>query len=287
MGATGKGTASPQTITGNPTTPPVVGTIPTQTIQPSTPLAPITPANQNNPQVVNQTPNSSNTPVNTQALQNLQGMSDDELASLVTASKSALMPNFLSDRKDATQQFVFQAGLNGKPMVLDSAQFAQFMSDNGIPQREVMGRSVGGANYTNPDGTNVRLTPQQVIDIMTDSRLNYIGGKVGGQSYGAGTYFDMNGGVNTGYASGATAVAVLNPKTAKVVSDSALPGLAATWAKSHPKTARAIGRFSTSTQSIYALCMGYNVITAGRRNDTHNVGNYYNVIDRTALVYRR
>lgn len=287
MGATGKGTASPQTITltGNATRPviPVIG----NQFNNNNGNPPITPVNQNNPQVQKQAPNATNTPVNTQAFSDLQGMDDNQMAALVTASKNALMPNFLSDRKDPTQQFVFQAGLNGKPMVLDSAQFNQFLNDNNIPTREIMGRSVNGATYTNPDGTNVRLTPQDVIDIMTDSRLNYIGGKVGGQSYGAGTYFDMNGGRNTGYASGATATAVLNPKTAKVISDNNLFSAASAWAKTHPKTARAIGSINSKNQSIYALCMGYNVITSGRSNGLHNTGSYYNVIDRTALVYRK
>ena len=122
-------------------------------------------------------------------------------------------------------------------------------------------------------------------DMMKYSRLNYIGGKVNGQAYGAGTYFDRNGGVNTGYGS-TTVVAVLNPKTAKTIDVTTLRSRARAFAASHPKFARAAGafntRFNNNNMSIYALAMGYNVITDSKTNPS-----YHNVIDRSALVYRK
>ena len=119
--------------------------------------------------------------------------------------------------------------------------------------------------------------------MMTQSRLNYIGGKHGGQAYGAGTYFDQTGGRNTGYGQ-TTVTAVLNPKTARIVSSSDLAKKAAAFDRSHPKFAKATGGYSTAfynnNMSIYALAMGYNVIKDA-------TGSYHNVIDRKALVYRK
>lgn len=244
----------------------------------------ITPANQNNPNVQSQAPNAQNTPVTSQALKNISGMSDDELAALVIASRSAQMPNFLADRPSATQKFVFQAGLNEKPMVLDSQAFNQYLQDNHIPQGQILSRSVNGANYINQDGYTVKYTPQQVQDILKYSRLNYIGGKHGGQNYGAGAYFAMTGGSSTGYGSN-TANAVLNPKTAKIIDKYSLGNQVSAFTKTHPKTARAIGAYNSSTMSIYALAMGYNVIAENSRKNS-NSGDYYNIIDRSALVYR-
>ena len=248
----------------------------------SAPVPVITPVNQGQ-DVQNQTPNAQNTPVTPNALQALQNMSDSQLAALVMASKNAQLPNFLNDVADQTQRFVFQAGLNEKPMVLDSTSFNQFMQDNGISQGEILSRSVNPVQYTNQDNTKISLSGQQIIQIMQDSRFNYIGGKRGGQVYGAGTYFDMNGGRNTGYG-GTTVNAVLNPATTRAIDESTLYKQAATWAQSHPQSARAIGRINNSNQSIYALAMGYNVIT---EYDPKYKSGYHNVIDRSALVYKK
>ena len=226
------------------------------------------------------------TPVVQNAVGVLSSMSDDQLAQLMQQSKSVDMPNHLNDAVDATQKFVYKAGLNEQPQVLDDAAFQQYLQDNHIPQSDVLARSVGGANYT-VNGVTMRLTPQQVVDMMKYSALNYVGGKHGGQVYGAGTYFDRNGGNNTGYARGATAVAVLNPATAKVIDKATLQSQIPQFIQSHPKFARAVGgssgsRVSSDVLSIYALAMGYNVITDSRTNPR-----YHNVIDRAALVFRK
>ena len=115
--------------------------------------------------------------------------------------------------------------------------------------------------------------------MIKDSDLNYVGGKRGGKLYGAGTYFDMNGGRATGYGRGptATAIGVLS-KNAKVVDDYTLRRKVSQFQQTHPKTAAAIGHYSTQNMSIYALALGYNVISGG---------SYHNVIDRTALVMRK
>ena len=233
---------------------------------------------QNAQSVANQTPNASNTPVNQAGVTALTQMSDDQLEALLISSKSVDMPNHLSDVTDPTQKFVFSAGLNGKPQVLDQKAFDKYMKDNNISQSQVLARTVGGANYT-VNGTNIRLSPQQVASMTKDSALNYIGGKHGGMLHGAGTYFDQNGGRQTGYGSGqrTTMVAVLS-KNAKVVDESKLYNMATSWAKSHPKSAKQIGRINSHNQSIYALAMGYNVI---------KYSSYHNVIDRTALVMRQ
>ena len=121
-----------------------------------------------------------------------------------------------------------------------------------------------------------------MTDMLKYSSLNYIGGKHGGQVYGAGTYFDKTGGRSTGYGNGttsATAIAVLNPQTAHPISLNTLRSRIPTFQRSHPKFAQALGRADSDNYSIYAMAMGYNVITS-------DVNGYHNIIDRKALVYR-
>jgi hypothetical protein len=207
-------------------------------------------------------------------------MSDAQLAQVFSASQSASLPNHLDDAADITQRFVFQIGLNEKPEVLDSAAFNQYLADNNISPSQIMARSSnGGTLKTTASGASRTLTPNDVADMLKYSRLNYVGGKHGGQAYGAGTYFDMNGGQNTGYGSGVTIRAVLNPKTARVITSSQLQIKAVAFDKSHPQFAKATGGFRSSfynnNMSVYALAMGYNVIQHG---------SYHNIIDRKALV---
>lgn len=188
----------------------------------------------------------------------------------------------LNDVSDITQKFVFTAGLNEKPAVLSNSDFQQYMKDNGLGKSDIISRSVNGASYRNASGTRVNLSAQDVSDMMMYSRLNYIGGKVGGQALGAGTYFDHVYGKSTGYG-GHTVTAVLNPKTAKSIDYTQLASKARAFDASHPNFARQTGGYNSSykgggnNMAIYALAMGYNVITAGN--------GYTNVIDRSALVY--
>ena len=82
--------------------------------------------------------------------------------------------------------------------------------------------------------------------------------------------------------------AVLNPATARVIGESQLYSQSRTWAQSHPQTAAALGSINSSNESIYALCMGYNVISSGNGSQAmRNTGDYFNVIDRSALVIRK
>lgn len=224
--------------------------------------------------VQNQAPNAQNTPVVQGAVTLLSQMSDSQLATLYNQSKRVDMPNHLNDVNNDVQKFVFAAGLNAKPQVLDQASFNQYLQDNNIPRSNILSRSVGGADYT-VNGTRIRLSPAQVTALIRDGQLNYVGGKRGGALYGYGTYFDMNGGKNTGYANGATTIGVLS-KTAKPITLNSLQTKTASWAKSHPQFARAVGSFTRDNASIYALAQGYNIITSG--------SGYYNVIDRSALV---
>lgn len=245
---------------------------PTATPQPQTPV-------QTGP-IQNQVPDDNNTPVTPDAVAQLQGMSDAQLAQLYTKSKTAKLPNHLNDADDATQKFVFTAGINGQPTVLDQAEFNQFMKDNGISQREVLSRSIRPSDLITSAGNKSNLTPDQIVNMLKYSKLTYIGGKRGGQVYGAGAYFDMNGGGNTGYGTGATMTAVLNPATARPISDTRLATLARAFDRSHPQFARATGGYQHSNMSVYALAMGYNVITEGNGGP----GNYHNIIDRVAMV---
>jgi len=241
-----------------------------------------------NPANANQTPNGQNTPLQPGGVTSLTQMTDDDLADLVNASKSAIMPNHLADADDPTQKFVYQAGMNSLPQVLDATSFQQFMADNNIQQRQILARSVDPIQFQ-AMGVNFTYTAQNVADMMMYSKFNYIGGKHGGQAYGAGTYFAQTGGANTGYG-GLTVNAVLDPSKARVISDTQLAQKARAFAQTHPKFAKAVGgyvssgsKFKGNNMSIWALAMGYNVIYDG----TNNSSTYYNVIDRSALVYRK
>lgn len=242
----------------------------------------------NNPNNLQSNTNNNNTPNNIPvvqgALTGLTQMSDDQLAQLFKASKNVDMPYHLSDVDDMTQKFVYAVGLNEKPQVLDTKAFNQYLKDNNIPQSDVLARTTGGASY-NINGTNFKLTPDQTLLMIKDGSLNYIGGKHGGQVYGAGTYLSKNGGHPTGYASGrnnATMIATLS-KNAKPISYSQLQQQTKQFQQSHPKFASAVGNFSHKTASVYALAQGFNVITdsSGKSSD------YHNVIDRSALVVRK
>ena len=80
-----------------------------------------------------------------------------------------------------------------------------------------------------------------------------------------------------------TYTAVLNPKTARVIDYNTLYKSMSAYNAAHPKVARALGGFgSGERESIYALLMGYNVIS-----ETSGKYGYHNVIDRTALVYKK
>lgn len=233
---------------------------------------------QQNSQIQNQVPNTNNTPVAPDPLKRLKGMNDSQLAKLYSDSQKAKLPNHLNDVDDATQKFVFSIGMNDKPMVVDRAGLQKFMSDNHIPQSQMLSRSINSGQLKTSAGNRSSLTPQDIADMMKYGRLNYIGGKHGGMALGAGAYFDMNGGGNTGYG-GTTITGVLNPNTAKIISTTRLATLAKAFDRSHPQFARMTGGFSTSfssnNMSIYATVLGYNVIQRG---------SYHNVIDRKALV---
>lgn len=225
-----------------------------------------------------QPPTPANTPVQPDAADALPKMSDAQLVSLLQQAKNVQMPNHLNDAPDLTQKFVFAAGLNEKPTVLDDSSFDQYLKDNGIPRRDILARSVNPITFKS-GSVSFTYTANDVTDMLKYSSLNYIGGKHGGQLYGAGTYFDKTGGRSTGYGLGATALAVLNPNTARTISLNTLRSRIPAFARSHPQFARALGTPSGSNYSIYALVMGYNVITS-------DYNDYHNVIDRKALVYR-
>lgn len=228
------------------------------------------------PQQVNLQPSSA-LQTNAQAsatLAQIMSMSDDQLAQAVRDSRNVDMPNFLNDKPDPTQKFVYQVGLNGAPTVMDQAQLDAFMKQNNIPKSHILSRSVNG---------NGPYTAQQIMNIFKYSELNYIGGKYGGMMSGAGTYFDMNGGGGTGYGSGGTLTAILNPQTARVIDYYALQRKATAFAKSHPKFVQAVGgmpsRGAGGNMSVWALAMGYNVISGGPVSSS-----YHNVIDRSAVI---
>ena len=229
--------------------------------------------------IANQAPSPSNTPVVPNAVSALSQMSDSQLAALYNASRNVDMPNHLSDIDDATQKFVYTAGINEKPTVLDDASFNQYLAANNIPTSQILSRSTGGADYV-VNGTRIHMSADQVSQLMKDGEMTYVGGKYGGMVHGAGTYFDRNGGGPTGYAGGrnsVTMIGVLKPN-ARVINESSLSASVGSFRASHPQFARAVGPYTHRTMSIYALAMGYQVI---------QYGSYHNVIDRSATVMRQ
>ena len=218
-----------------------------------------------------------------QGFQQLIGATDSQLAQIAQQARQTDLPNILNDVDDITQRFVYAAGINDKPAVLDDADFDKFLRDNNIPRSRVMARSVDDITYTNADGTRVRLSAQQQADLLKYSRLTYVGGKHGGMRSGAGAYFAQNGGVQTGYGS-RTMVAAINPKSARIITRDKLIRDMHAFAQSHPQFARQVGapntNFSRNNMGVYALAMGYNVV-----HDTSQ--GYFNVIDRSALVFRK
>lgn len=222
------------------------------------------------------------------SLSQLATLNDAQALKVLQAADGIDMPNHLADAPDATQELVFALGLNAPPTVMDSTQFSTFMKQNNIPQSQVMSRMVGGGRYNTTAGSQRQLTQKQIAQMWIADPYNYIGGKHGGQALGAGAYFDMNGGKNTGYGGGNATMytGVLNPKTAKVISTTQLARKASTWASSHPQADRKIRQMArkgpgwgNKTLSLLALMMGYNVITDG--------SGYYNVIDRSAMVIKQ
>ena len=215
-------------------------------------------------------------------------MSDSQLTNVLKTAAGVQLPNHLNDRDDPTQKLIYTIGLNAPPQIMDSKSFKQFMSDNNIPNSQMMSREVGTGQYRTTSGAVRRLTSDQVAQMWTSDPYNYIGGKHGGQALGAGAYFDMNGGRGTGYASGGTkTVAIINPNTARVIDVNSLQRQARSWAQTHPQADKQIKRmartsrasFGNAELSLYATVMGYNVISSGH--------GYHNVIDRSAVIVRQ
>lgn len=208
-------------------------------------------------------------------------MSDDDIANLIEASKYVDMPNHLADVTDSTQKFVYKANINEKPTVLDDAAFDAYVKQNGYSKSEILARSVNSASYR-VGGVSYTLSAQDTHDMVMNGTFNYIGGKYGGQVYGAGTYFEMNGGRNSGYGS-LTMRGVLK-KDARVISKSNIDSEWNKYIKKNPKTGAKMSSISKGSMSMKALIMGYSVITSASGNSKNSSGDYYNIIDRSALV---
>lgn len=195
-------------------------------------------------------------------------MSDDDLYNLYVSSRTVDMPNHLADVADETQRFVYKTQLNTKPQVLDSADFDKYLKDNKISSSEIMVRSLDSISYQS-GGVHYKFSAGQLHDMTRYGIYNYIGGKNGGQVSGAGTYFERNGGYNTGY--GRTSMRGVLSKNAKVISRTDVDSKWRQFVSSRPKMAK-----TNPSMSVKALMMGYNVVWNGR--------SYFNVIDRSAVV---
>ena len=221
------------------------------------------------------------------------GMSDDQMAKAVKNSINVDMPNHIADVSDITQNFTYANGLNAKPTVLSDSDFDNYVKQNKIGANEYLLREVDPVRFSS-NGVRFTYSADDVTDMFKTSDINYIGGKYGGQAYGAGTYF-AQGDFNhiTGYGSGAdgvghkTMVAVFDKSKAKAIYSGDIRSEWSKFSATHSKTASAVNNLSGRTDSIKALLMGYNVITSQSNGSLKgSYDEYYNIIDRSALVVR-
>lgn len=195
-------------------------------------------------------------------LAEIQAMTDAEYDAYLDTLGSVDMPNFLADND--FQRFVYDAGVNDRPQVVDQATF------DALPGT-TMYRTV---NSVYDRATDVGMSADQIAAQTMQSSLSRIGNGV----YGDGFYFADSASASHMYGSRRgdvkrTAVmqAKLSP-TANVVSYSQIM---AQYMRDPSSSKRGIG--SNSGLSMFALRKGYNVIDVGRNG-------YYNVLDRSALV---
>ena len=206
-----------------------------------------------------------NTMNKTVTAEQIKRMSDKDLALAVIESRKVVLPDCLNDVADVTQKFAYYIGLNSKPLVLDRKRFDEFMRDNNIPKNHIMSRVIRD---------DERHTAQEYVEMLKHSEYNYIGGKYYGKPYGAGTYFEMNGGGmpktaprNVRDMPETLISAVYNPATAKPIDIYTLGMIVGDMGRYRPEFVNAIGPANPSilgeenNASIYALSLGANVIT--------------------------
>ena len=197
-------------------------------------------------------------------------MSDEEKGKFISESVNKGM-NRLPERlqvggESRTQQLVYDLGLNDKPTVMSKVEFNKYMQDNNLTTDDLLTRSFDDAN---------------AMKDWMNADENYISGRFGGSDMGAGQYFAKTGGENSGYGNHSVN-ALLNPEKVKAVNFYALlnkfNSLSPEEKKPYinPKYADLFGDGMASPDvSVYALSLGYNVIT---------YGDYYNIIDRSAVI---
>lgn len=221
----------------------------------------------------------------TRTVEDIVKLTDAQLAGIAIASKYATMPDSLDDVPDEMQRFVYEIGLNSKPTVVNQQQFEQFMQLHNIPKERIMTRAVYDSEYT----------AEEINNMFRYSEYNYIGGKRRGRAFGAGTYFERNGGYTPHghcfkYRKYRLMKAVYNPATARVISYNTLRRQFRKYAKHNcPTLAKVLGfepnRPHPTHLSIYALALGYNAISAA--NAIGFIGCPYcdqAILDRSAVV---
>ena len=119
-----------------------------------------------------QAPTNQSTPIlqNSTGMDALAQMDDSQLAALAMQARNQQLPNQLNDGASFTQRFVFAAGLNDKPTVLDDADFKQYMADNNMTSADLLTRSVSPITYTNSMGTSVKMSGDDMADMLKYSR---------------------------------------------------------------------------------------------------------------------
>ena len=201
---------------------------------------------------------------------NYLNMSDDDKATFITnamgkkGSISQLPTELQKGGESRAQKFAYALDLNSKPILLNSADFQQYMKDNNIPMSEMLTQSRGNPNS---------------LTSYMNSQYNYLGGRIGGDAHGEGQYFAKTNGTNTGYG-GKSMNAVLNPKTAKVVNESQLQTI---YNNMSPALKKAVSnKYGEFNPYMVAASAGYNVIKVDK--GYHGKLGYTVVLDRAATV---
>ncbi len=212
----------------------------------------------------------------------LPTMDDTQRASFVKKAMTAKLPPNLN-KNNPTQRLVYAAKHNDPPKIVSYNQLGKLAKAKGAI---VLYRTVSDSGSIKAD---------QIADDIRTSKIFVTNGN-GGRVYGGGMYMadDINDSRYYGWGESNTICAVLNPKTAKIITmDKLQKKEGPNWLKQNPKTAKelgfvknrhggfdtrpGIGQNSNDLYTALAVAMGYNVV--------HNPSaGYYTILDRKILT---
>ena len=219
-------------------------------------------------------------PLNEQGItiDQVRQMDDDNMSKFVLATLQQDLPDYLMNNN--MQKFVYALNANELPIVEPTSTFLK-----NTPQSQRIYNAQSGVDINKGGQYAFHLTGNDIHDYLKFGDDTIIQNGV----YGNGVYFSNQ---QSGSASYGTvqSVARFNPQTVKAVSLNQLKNEYAQWAKTMPKTAKALDThartnsgYGTNSYSQFAMLKGYNVIY----QDVGGGQTYYSVLNRSALIYAR